>query len=108
MSKNKKGFTLIEVILSIALLSIIGIAFLTMFSSGMINITNAGKKSVKTYSAQDSLEKIIYDPLNASGSSVSTDTTLNIVFSGTSYPILGRKVDVPASGTHILTAFTTN
>jgi prepilin-type N-terminal cleavage/methylation domain-containing protein len=108
MNKNRKGFTLIEVVLAIALLAIISIVFLTLFSSGMLNIANAGKSSVLNNSAQENLEKIIADPLNASGSSVSNNTTLDIVFSGVTYSVPGRKIDVPASGTHILTTFTTN
>ena len=59
--KNKKGFTLIEVILSIAILGIISIAFLSMFTSGIVGISNSGKKSESHYTAQSDIEIKIND-----------------------------------------------
>lgn len=57
---NQKGLTLIEIILSMAILGILAITFLTMFSSGFRSIIKAGDKTVAAYDAQQSMtNKII-------------------------------------------------
>jgi prepilin-type N-terminal cleavage/methylation domain-containing protein len=57
---NQKGLTLLEIILSMAILGILAISFLTMFSSGFKSIIKAGNKSVAAYDAQQSMtNKII-------------------------------------------------
>ncbi|MTI65413.1 MAG: prepilin-type N-terminal cleavage/methylation domain-containing protein [Firmicutes bacterium] len=42
---NNKGITLIEIIVSIAIIGIISLTFLSIFSDGFINIISSGKKS---------------------------------------------------------------
>ncbi|MBZ9688550.1 type II secretion system GspH family protein [Clostridium estertheticum] len=110
--KNKKGFTLIEVILSIALLGIISIAFLTMFTSGIVGITNSGKKSVSHYTAQNQIESNINDLANLPSNVVTSTKSITLTFPGnTGIVISGRQVDVTytyGSRSKILTTFTTN
>ena len=91
--ENKEGFTLIEVILSIAILGIISITFLSMFTSGMVGISNSGKKSVDNYDAQSKIENEI---------SVSRNLLVDVEqppfimkFSGIEYKVSGRQIDVP-------------
>jgi len=102
----KKGFTLIEVILSIAILGIISIAFLTMFTSGIVGISNSGKKSVSHYTAQSQIEININDSEN-----LPDDTSpINLNFSGIIYPVSGHKIIVNykyGSLDKTLTTFTT-
>ncbi|MTI70166.1 MAG: prepilin-type N-terminal cleavage/methylation domain-containing protein [Firmicutes bacterium] len=43
--ENNKGITLIEIIVSIAIIGIISLTFLSIFSDGFINIIASGKKS---------------------------------------------------------------
>lgn len=43
--KNMKGLTLIEVIISIALISLIAVTFLGMFNMGSKNIFRSGKRT---------------------------------------------------------------
>lgn len=50
--KDQKGLTLIEVINSIAVLSIISIVFITSFSTGFIGILKAGDKAIAAYESQ--------------------------------------------------------
>jgi prepilin-type N-terminal cleavage/methylation domain-containing protein len=111
-SNNRQmGFTLIEVILSIAILGIISIAFLTMFTSGIVGISNSGKKSVSHYTAQSQIESNINDSTNLSGSVVTSNVEFTMTFSGSGFPISGRKIDVPYNYGSIpktLTTFTTD
>lgn len=90
----KKGFTLIEVIVSIAILGIISIAFLSIFSNGLIGIYRAGHKSVSQYEAQEKLENNISNPTNTDSNLASTNVQMNLNFLGNAYNVSGRKVDV--------------
>lgn len=109
----KKGFTLIEVILSIAILAIISLSFLTMFTNGTIGIAGAGKKSVSHYNAQNKIESNISDSSILSDSAVTNTPSvrINLNFSGKPYSAIGRKVDVLyiyGSKSKKLTTFTTD
>lgn len=63
--KNYKGLTLIEVILSIAIIGIISISLLPIFNIGLKNIVNAGSRTKNVYEAQTSINNFIqgYDNL---------------------------------------------
>jgi prepilin-type N-terminal cleavage/methylation domain-containing protein len=110
--KNKKGFTLIEVILSIALLGILSIAFMTMFTSGIVGISNSGKKSISHYTAQNQIESNINDLGNISSNVLTSTKSITLTFPGnTGIVISGRQIDVTykyGSRFKILTTFTTN
>jgi len=54
---NKKGFTLIEVIVGIALFGIITISFLPMFTFGIVNMHRSGNRTETVYKIQSSIEK---------------------------------------------------
>ncbi len=83
--KNTKGFTLIEIILAMALFAIILVAFLSIFTTGQINIFRGGKRSQNTYQIQQTAESIIstnsigaYTSTNPSATA--TASSLQIVF----------------------------
>lgn len=59
---NEKGFTLIEVIISLALVGIIAIAFIPIFTSQYVNVYKSGDKSEATYNALEDVENQISDP----------------------------------------------
>jgi len=60
MLKNKKGFTLVELIISIAIISILVVSFLPLFSTSFKWIADAGRKSDALFNSQDvSEEKIL-------------------------------------------------
>jgi len=86
----KKGFTLIEVIVAVAILAIVVTAFLAMFQSGAVEISDAGKKSTSHYNAQAKMESKISDS-SIDGTSM---ITINLNFSGTTYSVEGRKIDI--------------
>jgi prepilin-type N-terminal cleavage/methylation domain-containing protein len=59
-TKSLSGFTLLEVVLAMAILGIILIALLTLYTSGFKSIVHAGKSGDELYNTQSSLETKIY------------------------------------------------
>jgi prepilin-type N-terminal cleavage/methylation domain-containing protein len=55
--KNDVGMTLLEIILSLAIIGIIAISFLPLFTSGFIWVKNAGNETKAAFVAQQSMEK---------------------------------------------------
>ncbi len=55
--KRKNGFTLIELIISIAILGLVSVTFLSIFNMGLINISRAGNRTT----AVEMAEKNIYN-----------------------------------------------
>lgn len=53
--KVKDGFTLIEVIVSIAIMGIVAISMLTVFNAGLVNIIRAGNRTEAVYDAEADL-----------------------------------------------------
>ena len=108
----KKGFTLIEVIISIAILAIASTALVTMFTNGFNGICGAGKKSVSHYTSQEQIESNIEDSSNLPGTTTNTENyIMTLEFPSKTYSIVGRKVDVTynyGGRTKKLTTFTTN
>lgn len=58
---NKQGFTLIEIIASLAILGILVITFLPIMTGGFSNIVKTGKKTEDLYKAQNTMEISIVD-----------------------------------------------
>jgi prepilin-type N-terminal cleavage/methylation domain-containing protein len=111
-NKSQKGFTLIEVILAIAILAIISVAFLTMFTRGIVGIKNSGKKSTSHYTAQSQIESNINDSGNLPSNVVTLPKSISLTFPGKpSFVINGRQIDATYTYGSIskkLTTFTTN
>lgn len=80
--RNKSGFTLIEIILALALFAILVVAFAPAFVTAFRWITDAGKQSNAIYASQDNLESIVSEWV-AKGA-VTNTTTIDIEFVGTS------------------------
>lgn len=76
--KNKKGFTLIEVILSIALIALIAVTILGIFGTGVRNIVRAGNRTEAVFQEQESIDSTI----NSYDSIEGEDTVLEIDFDG--------------------------
>src|SRR5690554_1530308 len=73
---NRKGMTLIEVVLAMAIFGIIAVSFITMFSSSLLWIYRAGDRGEAYSMAQSDVERRII-----TGDSYETDN-LTIVFGG--------------------------
>ena len=62
---RKKGITIIEIIVSLAILGILAISFLSIFSNGVSTIFSSGNKSLAMKQAQTISDRI-YDTQNFS------------------------------------------
>ena len=58
---NSKGLTLIELIVSIAILGIVIVAFLTMFTSAFNGIVQSGHRADAAYSSQQEMTSKLID-----------------------------------------------
>jgi len=63
-SKNNKGLTLVEILVSIALLGIIAIAFLPLFQLSAIALNRTEHKLEATYTGKDTMELMYNLSLN--------------------------------------------
>ncbi len=81
--RSNSGFTLIEVVISLAILTIIMVAFISLFSTGLIGIYGAGDKGIAYSEAQADLGTRIGTGEDAE------DKDLVLVFDGVSLTIPG-------------------
>ncbi len=82
-AKKNNGFTLIEVIISIAIIGVLLLIFLGYFSEGAINIFLAGKRTDNVFEAQDKIDNTIKNTDSAvdnEGVEVKEPTNLSIKF----------------------------
>lgn len=57
--KKRKGLTLIEIVISMALIGIVAIVFLSIFSRGNKNIVKSGKRTTDTFELQEKIDSRI-------------------------------------------------
>ena len=82
--KNKKGMTLIELCVAFAILGIVSIPLLTLFTQGFISVTRAGNISKAGFNTQTQVEQA----LNGSYTPPSNPSLLTIKFSDNTTIIL--------------------
>lgn len=82
---NKKGFTLLEIILSLAIFAIMSVGFLSVFSTIFINTYSASVITEETFEAQRILEEQILDVkkklINNDHSSITVAEETYVLFS---------------------------
>jgi prepilin-type N-terminal cleavage/methylation domain-containing protein len=92
---NKKGLTLLEVIISIAIIGIIVVSFLSLFSNSFVQVIRSGNKGTSMYSAQTTAE----DQLENTSYSESGSTTITVSWGSSNLSMDGNlktlEVDVP-------------
>ena len=93
-NKNvKNGFTLIELIVAVAILAIVSIGFLTMFTSGFSIISRSGRQTKANYNAQELIEKSINDDSTTDANlTVTTNQSITVTFGVTPYSVAGTKI----------------
>lgn len=69
LKKKKKGFTLIELIISIAIISILLIGLLTSFAGNFKQVFSNGSRTKSVFEAQNKIDNIINDVSIANGDS---------------------------------------
>jgi prepilin-type N-terminal cleavage/methylation domain-containing protein len=99
--KDEKGFTLIEVIAAMAILSVVLFTFIAIFTNGFKSIAKIGLSSHALYETQANLE-VFATPLPAG---TITDSTQPLIFvnkddATKTITITGKKHKVPIKGTN--------
>jgi len=84
---TRKGFTLIEIVLALAILAIIVVVFYGLFANSLIWVLRAGDKGIAYHIAQEDIEKRIA----LREADVKSD--LNITFFGKTFPIVGGLIE---------------
>jgi type IV pilus modification protein PilV len=80
---RQKGFSLIEIMIAILVLSLVVTAFAALFTHSYQDIYSAGFKSEAQFVAQEVMESLIADiDFNHPDANVSTTTSLSIDFPG--------------------------
>jgi prepilin-type N-terminal cleavage/methylation domain-containing protein len=88
--KSKQGLTLVEIIISIAILGIIAVAFLGMFTVGFKGIMSAGRNSQAGYIGQRAMEnKIVGIDVTETNVTTSSEPVVDftINFEGVADPV---------------------
>lgn len=80
---KKKGMTLIEIIIAIAIIAIIAISIFPIFTMGLVTINSAGNRSEAQYKTQAEIE-------NDLSKSPSEEDTLNIDIPGLDICVKGE------------------
>jgi prepilin-type N-terminal cleavage/methylation domain-containing protein len=109
---KRKGFTLVEIIVSLAIIGIISVAFLSMFAFGTNNIIMSGKNSSSNFNAQAILESNISDATITSSEITRTPVSIKLYKSRVLYTTIdGNNIQVIypySSSTKTLTTFISN
>ena len=93
-NQNKSGFTLVEVIVSVAIIGIMSMAFFTMFGFALQNIIKAGDNSQSDFNAQAILESNISN-VGITSAAISSGTgSITLNQTGLSYTVNGRVIQV--------------
>lgn len=93
--KSQKGFTLIEVVVALAILVIIVFSFTIMFTSSFSGIFRAGHKSRALFEAQEEMDNKIAGNMNSGANAITVqfdqiDVTVDGEIKEVTYEYEGR------------------
>ncbi|WP_298842782.1 prepilin-type N-terminal cleavage/methylation domain-containing protein [Clostridium sp.] len=105
---KKKGLTLVELIVAIAIISIVTVGCLPIFLGTYKNIISSGSKTKNVFDAQTKIDSAIQDVNSGSTNFTKTTTQITIQFSDgnivSTTPISGKTITVN-NGQTTLTSF---
>jgi prepilin-type N-terminal cleavage/methylation domain-containing protein len=87
--QQKDGFTLVELLVAIAILMIAIFAFTTLFTTSFSGIFRAGRKSEALFTAQEELDNLIAEGVS------SPDMAHTIVFTNLDVEVDGEHIEIP-------------
>ena len=101
LNGKKKGMTLIEIIISMAILSILIIAFLNLFLTSFTLIKRSGDKTITSVAASTEMDKVLNNSSYSSSNVVKkTPTSITLTYKDNSIKsITGTPVMVTTSDT---------
>ena len=114
---NNCGFTLVELIISIAIISILLIAGASILSTTLVIIANEGSDTELLYQAQDAMEKLTAGEITNLGSqypllslNIDTNKTMTMASGANTYNVVGKYYVIMETATSkiILTSFIPN
>lgn len=75
--KKRKGLSLIEVLVSMAILGVIALLAMSMFGFGVKNIISSGKRTEEVYDLEGEINEIIFgNPDNVQGEEISIEVKI--------------------------------
>ncbi len=80
--KQNKGLTLIEIIIAMAILGLLAMAFFTLFGFNLMIVNQSGKNSVSSFQTQSILESRISGDTTPSSQLTESDGTITLYKSG--------------------------
>ncbi len=89
---NRSGFSLIEVVVAMAVLIIVVIGFSALFTNSFLTVFSAGHKSEAQFTAQDKTENALMGYIDTGATESNYDFTLN--FEGTNISVPGKEIMV--------------
>ncbi len=95
--KNYHGFTLVEIIISMALIGIIAVSFLSLFTAGFSTVFSMGRKTqIMNYDAQWYMDRI-YEGETPSSIDALDGVSVTVVddYDGTGMRLIKVTVDYP-------------
>lgn len=97
--KNNRGFTLIEIIITIAIIGIIIIPVFTIFNLGLKNIISAKERTEKVFETQNEINEDIRQP------NIGEDATIKVVIPSLSIEkeVEGKEITVEKNNIKIIT-----
>lgn len=104
---KKKGFTLVELIIAIAIISIVTVGCLPIFLSSYKNVISSGSKTKNVFDAQTKIDSAIQNVNSGSTNFITTTAPITIQFSdgniASTTPILGKTITVNNGHTTLTT-----